>query len=142
MIVVAAGVIFLARSPEDSWIMEDGTWVKHGHPMSDPKGESVVLYEPIGGTTISSPLVLKGEALGTWFFEASFPIELRDSNGVVIAQTVAQAKEDWMTEEFVSFEATLVFDKPDSETGALLLKKDNPSDDPERDATEVVNVKF
>lgn len=142
VIVVVAGVIFLVRSPEDDWIMVDGKWVKHGHPMVGPEGQSVVLYDPVGGETISSPLVLAGEALGTWYFEGSFPIELQDKNAVTIAQTVAQAQGDWMTEEFVPFTATLTFDKSETDTGALLFRKDNPSGDPDLDAVEVVSVKF
>lgn len=141
--VVAVGIVVFVRSQaaEDFWRMENGTWVKHGHPAMGPEGSSTVLYYPLAGEVVSSPLVLEGEALGTWYFEGSFPIELHGDDGI-IAQTVAQAKGDWMTEEFVPFEATLVFDKPDTETGAMLFRKDNPSGDPEKDAVEVFSVRF
>jgi hypothetical protein len=37
-----------------------------------------------------------------------------------------------MTEEFVPFTATLTFEQPETETGFLVLEKDNPSGLPEQ----------
>jgi len=78
---------------------------------------------------ISSPLEIKGEARGTWFFEASFPIRLLDENGneITINPAYAQAQGDWMTENFVPFKATIEFETPTTKKGTLILKKDNPS---------------
>lgn len=81
--------------------------------------------------TIQSPLTVSGEAIGTWFFEASFPVKLLDGNGNVIASSPAQAKGDWMTRDFVPFEAVLNFEKPATMNGILVLEKDNPSGLPE-----------
>ena len=80
---------------------------------------------------ISSPLLLEGEARGNWFFEASFPVRLFDGNGKEIAIAIAQAQGEWMTEEFVPFQATLEFTIPDTDTGTLIFEKDNPSGLPE-----------
>ena len=91
---------------------------------------------PLSGATIKSPLTIAGEARGTWFFEASFPITLTDWDGKIIAQGTAKAGSDWMTKEFVPFTATLTFTpnaKAPSNTGALILKKDNPSGIPAND---------
>ncbi|MEK7614829.1 MAG: Gmad2 immunoglobulin-like domain-containing protein, partial [Patescibacteria group bacterium] len=78
-----------------------------------------------------------------WYFEASFPVELQDKNGNVIAQGPAQAQGDWMTDAYVPFEATLTFTKPaDGETGTLILRKDNPSGLPEHDDFVKIPVKF
>jgi len=91
---------------------------------------------PRPNAEITSPLIIKGEARGTWFFEASFPVVLVDWDGRIISQSIAQAKSDWMTEDFVPFEATLTFalDKDIySNRGALILQKDNPSGLPEHD---------
>lgn len=85
---------------------------------------------------INSPLVITGRARGTWFFEASFPVFLTDWDGRIIAQGIAQAKSDWMTTDYVQFETILTFvaDKDVySNRGALIFKKDNPSDLPEND---------
>lgn len=91
------------------------------------KANLIKVENPRPNQIIASPLVIKGQARGTWFFEASFPIHLYDGNGKEIAQTIAQAKSDWMTENFVPFEATLTFTVPNTASGTLVFSKDNPS---------------
>ncbi len=103
----------------------------------------IQLSTPLPGEEISSPLVIKGQARGTWFFEASFPVILVNWDGLIIAEGVATATDDWMTEEFVPFTANLEFIKPDySNRGALILKKDNPSDLPEYDNALEIPILF
>lgn len=108
------------------------------------KMDLVRLETPRPNQTIKSPLTLKGQARGTWFFEASFPVVLTDWDGKIIGEGIAQAKGDWMTAEFVPFEATLTFlaDKNAySNKGTLILRKDNPSGLPEHeDALEIPMV--
>jgi spore germination protein GerM len=50
--------------------------------------------------------------------------------------------EEWMTEEYVPFEATLSFNPPQTETGTLILSKDNPSGLPEHDDELRIPVRF
>jgi hypothetical protein len=91
---------------------------------------------PRPNQVIQSPLTVTGEARGPWFFEASFPVILTNWDGLIIAQGIAQAKSDWMTTDFVPFEARLTFavDKSAySNKGSLILKKDNPSGLPQND---------
>lgn len=107
----------------------------------------VILETPLPEARVVSPLVIKGKARGFWFFEASFPIILADWDGRIIAQGIAQASGDWMTEDFVPFEATLEFVKPEligdfSKRGFLILKKDNPSGLPEHDDALEITVWF
>lgn len=91
---------------------------------------------------IKSPLVIQGEARGFWFFEASFPIKLLDENDNLIAKIVAQAKSDWMTEDFVPFRVELIFSAPSTEKGTLVLEKDNPSGLPENADELRIPVRF
>jgi len=100
----------------------------------------VSVLEP--GDTVTSPLTVTGEARGTWYFEASFPVRLLDGNGNEIAVEPAQAQEDWMTEDFVPFEVTLVFTQPSTPTGTLVLEKDNPSGLPEHADQITMPVSF
>jgi|GEM_PF-1484463 hypothetical protein len=100
------------------------------------KANLIMLETPRPNQVVVSPLQIKGKARGTWYFEASFPIELKDSNDKIIAQGIATAKSDWMTEEFVPFEATLNFiadTNASNERGTLILRKDNPSGLPEHE---------
>lgn len=78
-----------------------------------------------------SPLVVRGQARGMWYFEATFPIKLVDNNGNIIAESFAQASGDWMTEDFVPYEGQLIFETAAKE-GKLILEKSNPSGLPER----------
>lgn len=103
--------------------------------------------DPAPGMAISSPLSVRGEARGYWYFEASFPLILVDWDGRIIAQGIATAQGDWMTEELVPFTGELTFETPEyigdfSRRGALILKKDNPSGLPEHDDAFEIPVQF
>lgn len=109
--------------------------------------DMIVLESPLPGATITSPLTLKGQARGGWYFEASFPVYLTDWDGKIIAQAPAQAKGEWMTSEYVPFEVTLTFDTPTPgdpavNRGTLILHNDNPSGLPENDRALEVPVVF
>ncbi|MDD2656045.1 MAG: Gmad2 immunoglobulin-like domain-containing protein [Patescibacteria group bacterium] len=105
--------------------------------------DKIILDNPRPNQIITSPLTITGKARGTWFFEASFPVVLTDWDGIIIAQGIATAKSDWMTEDFVPFEATLTFQTPTyKNNGSLILKKDNPSGLPEYDEALEIPVLF
>ncbi len=111
--------------------------------MKETKNNLVHLLKPLPNEVIQSPLTVKGEARGNWFFEADFPVVLTDWDGLIISQGVAQTKDDWMTEDFISFEAELEFEKPElKDNGALILQKDNPSGLPENDEALEIQVFF
>ena len=105
--------------------------------------DKIILDNPRPNQIITSPLVITGKARGTWFFEASFPVVLTDWDGLIIAQGIATAKSEWMTEDFVPFEATLTFNTPTyKNNGNLILKRDNPSGLPEYDEVLEIPVFF
>ncbi|KKS67491.1 MAG: hypothetical protein UV36_C0007G0013 [Parcubacteria group bacterium GW2011_GWC2_42_6] len=95
------------------------------------KQNLIKLDAPRPNALVRSPLTVKGEARGNWFFEASFPVKLLDANGNQLAIKPAQAQGDWMTSNFVPFEVTLEFALPATQSGFLVLEKDNPSGLPE-----------
>jgi hypothetical protein len=97
---------------------------------------------PFPGAVVGKEFSVIGRARGTWFFEASFPVQVIDKNGNVLAAIPAQAQKDpatgevnWMTENFVPFKADLKI--PDFYIGpaTLILKKDNPSGLPANEAS-------
>lgn len=110
----------------------------------EQQGErNIRVMNPEPNQVISSPLVISGEARGTWFFEADFPVTLIDGDGNVIVEHYAQALSDWMTEDFVPFEAVIEFEKPGTEIGYLVLEKDNPSGLEEHDEESlIIPVRF
>lgn len=97
------------------------------------------------GDTVESPLTVTGEARGTWYFEASFPITVVDWDGRIIGEGFATAQDEWMTENFVPFEGTIEFTVPPDTAyrrGAIIFRKDNPSGLPENDDALEIPVNF
>lgn len=104
-------------------------------------GDLVRVASPTPGQVVRSPLVVRGEARGPWYFEASFPVRIVDGSGRVLDETPAQAQGEWMTREFVPFVATLTF-RADSGSGRLVLEKQNASGLPEHADSVVIPVRF
>lgn len=102
--------------------------------------DKITIELPFAGAVVGKEFGVIGKARGPWFFEASFPIELRDKDGKVLATTIATAQGEWMTEDFVPFKATMK--APISYIGpaTLVLKRDNPSGLPEHDASMIVPI--
>ncbi len=111
--------------------------------MSPPtKDDLIVVYTPLANALIESPLSIYGMARGNWYFEASFPVMLYDSNGNQIGIMPVQAQGEWMVREYVPFNAMFKFTKPTTATGTLVFKKDNASGLPEHDNELRIPVRF
>lgn len=94
-------------------------------------------------TVGSSTTTISGSARGTWYFEASFPVQLLNASGTVIAEGPAQAQSNWMTTDFVAFKTTISYPpQPHGSQGTLILKNDNPSGDPARSQQVSIPVVF
>ena len=106
------------------------------------KSDLIIINSPRPNQVVSSPLLIEGRARGFWFFEGDFPVYLLDKNNNRLGVAIAQAQGEWMTEEFVPFEAKLEFSKPETNWGTLILKKDNPSDLSENDDELQVPIIF
>lgn len=166
-IIIVAGLVAMWQSRNTSNIVvtnfeecvNAGNSIMESYPRTCKSGEEtftenignvlekqdlIRITSPQPNDTIQSPLLIKGEARGVWFFEASFPILLTDGDGTIVAEGFATAKGEWMTKEFVPFEATLTFTNPQNmkSSGSLILKKDNPSGLPEHDDNLQIPVWF
>lgn len=149
MVIVVGTILLFVLQPAphvaEAPAFVDEVVVEEPAPVDTQLADLIVLESPLSGATVESPLTITGKARGTWFFEASFPVMLTNWDGLIIAQGIATAEGDWMTEDFVPFTATLTFTvDPDvySTRGSLILKKDNPSGLPEYDAALEVPVNF
>ncbi len=127
-----AGVIYLVR-----W---DG---------ETKETDEVTIESPRPNEVVSSPLQVRGKARGNWFFEANLPVRIEDANAKVLGQVGAQAKGDlpaeqagWMTTKLVPFEATLEFKTPETDTGTLVMLKDNPSGLPQHAREVRIPIRF
>lgn len=109
--------------------------------------DKLVIDSPTPNEIISSPVSLIGRARGTWFFEGSFPVSIEDEKGRVLGKGIAEfvpayPNEEWMTENFVKFQAQLKFSTPSTSVGNIIFSKDNPSGRPELDETFRLPIKF
>jgi hypothetical protein len=106
------------------------------------KQDLIVIDSPKADTLITSPLEVRGSARGNWFFEASFPVKIYDSNNMELGSVPAQAQGEWMTTQFVPFSVIINFSAPTTATGTLILKKDNPSGLPQNDDSLIIPLHF
>jgi len=106
------------------------------------KEDLIVVATPTQNTVVTSPLTVKGEARGFWFFEASFPVHVKNEKGEILGTGIAQAEGEWMTENFVPFTTTINFNSGAATNGVLVLEKDNPSGLPEHDDKLEIPVRF
>ena len=129
------------------WLKLNTTTMQFGEVVQNFEGETdmsrfIQVSYPMPNQKVASPLKVSGKARGNWYFEASFPVKILDSNGKELGIVPAQAKGEWMTTEFVQFEATLTFEKPTTKTGTLVLQKDNPSGLPKYDDSISIPIRF
>ncbi len=136
-IVIAIALIILAAGAWYVWSSQAPTGPQLSWNNADEDMIKLDLVRP--GVTVLPKFIVSGEARGSWYFEASFPVEVLDKDGKQIGQGIAQAQGEWRTEEFVPFRAELnVGDYSGSAT--IILKKDNPSGMEENDASLSVPV--
>ncbi len=155
LLLIFLGIYFFVLQPQTEQPTEESsdsleqTAEKTSENASTTAQESLAdeiqVYSPQAKATITSPVEVTGQARGTWYFEGDFPVILTNWDGLILAQEPAQAQDDWMTEEFVEFSATLEFEEPANEIsnrGYLILQKDNPSGLPENDAALEIPIYF
>ena len=135
IIVSAAGYFAVERARNSSDIVE-----QNGNALK--MYDLVHVSSPRSGSRIQSPVTIEGVARGYWFFEGDFPIKVFDARGEELGIGIAQAAGEWMTEEFVSFQATVHFVKSDVKEGVIVLYKDNPSELRELDNELKIPVQF
>jgi len=138
---VTAGYAIMESYPRQCKTPDGKTFIEDiGNELE--KFDLIRVNNPRPNQIIESPLLINGQARGFWFFEADFPIKLFDDNSFLLGITSARALDEWMTENFVSFSATLSFTVPSTPTGRLILEKDNPSGLPEHADELVIPVYF
>jgi len=139
---MAAGFPVMESFPRQCRTSQGQNFIENLNDGNMENSNLIVVTNPKSGQTISSPLAVQGQARGNWYFEASFPVRLLDANGKELAVVPAQAQGEWMTTNFVPFQATLRFATSTTRTGTLVLEKDNPSGLPQNAAQIRIPVVF
>ncbi len=135
VVLLAAGYfIYEATLTQEKKEAPGGQQNENNGGNNETTNPGIQVESPQPNAQVTSPIAIAGQARGTWFFEAVFPITLENADGTVIAETQAQAIGDWMTTDFVPFTASLDFAVPAKTNATLVLAKDNPSGLPENAA--------
>ncbi len=134
----AAGYPILESYPRQCKTPDGRTFaeeIKQNLTYDNASPDLIVVDLPFPGAVTGKSFEVRGKARGTWYFEASFPVEVLDKDGNRLVALPAQAQGDWMTTEFVPFRVTVTV--PESYIGkaTLILHKDNPSGLAEHEAS-------
>ena len=140
IMAISVGIYYLGSVQKNDQPQRGVQEVDQG--KSSHKNDLIQVTAPSSNAVVASPLTIEGQARGTWYFEASFPIRLLDANGKELGVAIAQAQGEWMTEAFVPFKTQLIFSSPTTETGTLVFQKDNPSGLPEYEDELRIPVQF
>lgn len=147
LVVVGAGLVYYLywndfyQTPKEQPVVEEPIPLVD-EDKEDELADQIRIYEPVTSQTVASPLLIRGQARGTWFFEATFPVMILDSEGNELAVGYASTSDEWMTEDFVYFDSVITFDVSGETAGTLVLKKANPSGLPEYDEELRVQINF
>lgn len=139
VIVVLAWILFAVPRPAEAPTTATSTGSGQATTTASPEPlhTRVKVISPRAGATVGKSFSVTGEAPGNWYFEAVFPIQVRDKDNNKIGQTQGQASPpaggDWITEAQVPFKATMTLDTAYSGSATLVLLRDNPSGLPEND---------
>ena len=141
VLVLAVVLVFfvLKNKPNAPVTEQNNTEQPTPQPVAAP---NVIVDTPAPMSLVTSPLVVKGRAKGSWYFEANIPVTLKDGNGNILSQKGFHSIGDWMTTNYVEFADSLPFVTPQTQYGTLVISKDNPSGDPANDEDFPVPVRF
>lgn len=102
----------------------------------------IIVDYPKPNDVVTSPLVVKGKAKGSWYFEGEFPITLYYGVKDAFVNINAFALGEWMTEDYVDFEVIINFPVPPDNDGLLDLRKNNPSGLEEQNKSLQIPLRF
>ncbi len=111
-------------------------------PTYPAKDDLIKVTNILPNQEITSPITIKGQARGVWYFEAVFPIQIINDKKEIIGRGQGMTESDWMTNDYVSFTSTIDFNPGSSTSGEIILQKDNPSGLPKNDNELQIPVRF
>jgi hypothetical protein len=117
VLVIVVSFVLLLRGNEDTWICQNGNWVKHGHPSAlmpakpcvqtnnpaptvNPNA-NIQFSSPKNGDTVGSQFVIKGQAR---VFENQLNFRVKDAKGRALIEgtMTAQAQNAGQFGEFTA----------------------------------------
>lgn len=134
LLVLIVVVVFLAirflSGDEDTWLCQNGQWVKHGNPAAlepitpceldnnqvQPEPlTNITINQPLVDAIISSPVTIKGLAR---VFENVLQVRIKDASGQVLAEnsTMANSQDIGL---FGPYQIDLAYNNPQTREGVI-----------------------
>ncbi len=133
--IFVSGVFFIFVNElfgDDAW--NHKTDPKYQITYINATSDNIKVDFPPVDAVVGKEFSVIGQA-GGWYFEGSFPVQVLEKNGNVLTTRIAQAQGDWMTSNLVPFKADIIISSSYKGPATLVLKKDNPSDMRQYDAS-------
>lgn len=142
VIVVLALVLVFVPSPAKAPAspLSSATSTAGAATASAPLDTQVSVTYPQPGSPVASTFTVTGVAPAGWYFEAVFPVQVRDPDDNLLATGQGQAETDWTTPGLVPFSSTDLVVSDYSGPATLILNKDNPSGLPENDDSVTIPI--
>lgn len=102
---------------------------------------SFTITSPLANSTVPCKFQITGDSSSEWFFEGSFPYEIRVA-GKLVHEGSVNTEDDWTTKEILHFSTNVDCGEKCSGEGEIILRKANPSGLKEHDESYTVPVKF
>ncbi|HUO56180.1 MAG TPA: Gmad2 immunoglobulin-like domain-containing protein [Candidatus Paceibacterota bacterium] len=140
VIAVMAWFLFTPIAPHQASPTTTTATTSPDTTATNPEG--VIVMQPQENAIVGETFDVSGKAPNTWYYEAVFPIQVRDSDDNLIGSGQAQAQSDWTVASLVPFRATITIQDNYSGSATLILLKDNPSGLPqnEDELTEPITI--
>lgn len=120
LLIIGTGLLLLLNGSQNTWICQNGNWVKNGKPTTSMPTKSCVatnnsiftansnaniqLLSPKAGDTLSSQFAIKGQAR---VFENQLNFRIKNSTGQALIEGTMAAKSPAAGGTFGPFEATV-----------------------------------
>jgi hypothetical protein len=95
----------------------------------------IFVTAPEPAASVTTTIIIEGYARGPWYFEGTFPVEVKNAKGVVIGTGQGKAEGEWTSNNFAPFTAEVDLKALYNGQATIVLKKDNPSGNASKDAS-------
>ncbi len=105
------------------------------------KGAAFTLTSPLPNSTVDCKFQIVGDMPSEWFFEGTFPYEIR-VGGELVHEGNVQTEDDWTEKSILHFVADVDCKDKCTGDGEIVLKNANPSGLTKNDDSYTIPVKF
>jgi len=92
--------------------------------------DKIIVLSPLPNDSISSPVFIRGEALGDWFEVSTIKLQILDKNGKVLGSGFVETTKYTGVDALVPFEGKADFSVPRfGSSGTIVIHKSNSSEE-------------